>query len=61
MCLIFVVMGIDSECVCKVENKKLFKYGFRFFEIFMFYNVGYSFVVYWIYMGDREIVDFGIN
>merc|ERR1712023_251832 len=61
MRLISVVMGTDSERARKVENKKLLKYGFRFFETLTPYNAGHSFVAHRIYMGDRETVDLGIN
>lgn len=37
MCLIVVVMGVESECVCKVESKKLLNYGFCFFEMIILY------------------------
>ncbi|WP_420932969.1 serine hydrolase [Alteromonas sp. A081] len=61
MRLISVVMGTDSERSRKVENKKLLKYGFRFFETVTPYKAGQSFVAHRIYMGDRETVDLGIN
>ncbi len=61
MRLISVVMGTDSERARKVENKKLLKYGFRFFETVTPYQAGQSFVAHRIYMGDRETVDLGIN
>ena len=61
MRLISVVMGTDSERARKVENKKLLKYGFRFFETVIPYEAGQSFVAHRIYMGDRETVDLGIN
>lgn len=61
MRLISVVMGTDSERARKVENKKLLKYGFRFFETVTPYEAGQSFVAHRIYMGDRETVDLGIN
>lgn len=60
MRLIAVVMGADSERARKVENKKLLKYGFRFFETVTPYKAGESFVSHRIYMGDRETVDLGI-
>lgn len=61
MRLISVVMGTDSERARKVENKKLLKYGFRFYETLTPYQAGHSFVAHRIYMGDRETVDLGIN
>ncbi|GGW77138.1 D-alanyl-D-alanine carboxypeptidase [Alteromonas halophila] len=61
MRLISVVMGTDSERARKVENKKLLKYGFRFYETVTPYKAGESFVAHRIYMGDRETVDLGIN
>ncbi|MDB2330753.1 D-alanyl-D-alanine carboxypeptidase [Alteromonas sp.] len=61
MRLISVVMGTDSERARKVENKKLLRYGFRFFETVTPYSAGDSFVAHRIYMGDRETVDLGIN
>ncbi|MFT2092719.1 serine hydrolase [Paraglaciecola sp. 2405UD69-4] len=60
MRLISVVMGTDSERARKVENKKLLKYGFRFFETITPYKAGDSFVSHRIYMGDKETVDLGI-
>ena len=61
MRLISVVMGTDSERARKVENKKLLRYGFRFYETVTPYKAGESFVSHRIYMGDRETVDLGIN
>ncbi len=61
MRLIAVVMGADSERARKVENKKLLKYGFRFFETVTPYQAGDSFVSHRIFMGDKETVDLGIN
>lgn len=60
MRLISVVMGTDSERARKIENKKLLKYGFRFFETITPYKAGDSFVSHRIYMGDKETVDLGI-
>ena len=60
MRLIAVVMGAGSERARKVENKKLLKYGFRFYETVTPYKAGESFVSHRIYMGDRETVDLGI-
>ena len=45
----------------KEENKKLLRYGFRFYETVTPYKAGESFVAHRIYMGDRETVDLGIN
>lgn len=61
MRLIAVVMGADSERARKMENKKLLKYGFRFFETVTPYKAGESFVSHRIFMGDKETVDLGIN
>ncbi len=61
MRLIAVVMGTESERARKVENKKLLKYGFRFFETVTPYKAGDSFVSHRIFMGDKETVDLGIN
>lgn len=61
MRLISVVMGTDSERSRKEENKKLLRYGFRFFETVTPYEAGSSFVAHRIFMGDRETVDLGIN
>jgi D-alanyl-D-alanine carboxypeptidase (penicillin-binding protein 5/6) len=60
MRLISVVMGTDSERTRKVENKKLLKYGFRFYETVTPYKAGDSFVSHRIFMGDKETVDLGI-
>ncbi|MBF7072622.1 D-alanyl-D-alanine carboxypeptidase [Glaciecola sp. MH2013] len=61
MRLISVVMGTESERARKVENKKLLRYGFRFYESVTPYQAGDSFVAHRIYMGDRETVDLGLN
>ncbi len=61
MRLVSVVMGTESERARKEENKKLLKYGFRFYETVTPYEAGESFVAHRIYMGDRETVDLGIN
>ncbi|MGQ8363964.1 serine hydrolase [Glaciecola sp. 1036] len=61
MRLISVVMGTDSEQSRKTENKKLLRYGFRFFESASPYKAGDSFVAHRIYMGDKETVELGIN
>lgn len=60
MRLISVVMGTESERARKVENKKLLKYGFRFYETITPYKAGESFVSHRVFMGDRETVDLGI-
>jgi D-alanyl-D-alanine carboxypeptidase (penicillin-binding protein 5/6) len=60
MRLISVVMGTDSERARKEENKKLLKYGFRFFETITPYKAGASFVTQRIFMGDKDTVDLGI-
>ncbi|OFI35026.1 D-alanyl-D-alanine carboxypeptidase family protein [Alteromonas lipolytica] len=61
MRLISVVMGTESERARKEENKKLLRYGFRFYETVTPYKAGDSFVSHRIYMGDRDTVDLGIN
>ena len=61
MRLISVVMGTDSERTRKEENKKLLRYGFRFFETVVPYSAGQSFVSHKIFMGDRDTVDLGIT
>lgn len=61
MRLVSVVMGTESERARKEENKKLLRYGFRFYETVTPYEAGESFVAHRIYMGDRETVDLGIN
>lgn len=61
MRLISVVMGTESERARKEENKKLLRYGFRFYETVTPYKAGESFVSHRIYMGDRDTVDLGIN
>ncbi|WP_340678163.1 serine hydrolase [Paraglaciecola sp.] len=60
MRLISVVMGTASERARKEENKKLLKYGFRFFETITPYKAGASFVTQRIFMGDKDTVDLGI-
>jgi D-alanyl-D-alanine carboxypeptidase (penicillin-binding protein 5/6) len=60
MRLVSVVMGTDSERARKTENKKLLKYGFRFYETITPYKAGDSFVSHRIYMGNKETVDLGI-
>lgn len=61
MRLISVVMGTESERSRKAENKKLLRYGFRFFESVTPYQAGQSFADQRIYMGDKETVSLGIN
>lgn len=61
MRLISVVMGTESERSRKAENKKLLRYGFRFFESVIPYEAGHSFVSHRIYMGDKDTVNLGIN
>lgn len=60
MRLISAVMGTESERARKEENRKLLKYGFRFFETIVPYQAGESFVAHKIYMGNRDTVDLGI-
>ena len=54
-------MGTESERARKVENKKLLRYGFRFYETVTPYSAGESFVSHAIYLGDRDTVDLVIN
>ncbi|GGO72452.1 serine hydrolase [Bowmanella pacifica] len=61
MRLVSVVMGTDSERTRKEENRKLLKYGFRFFETIVPYKAGESFVSHKIFMGDKDTVDLGIT
>ncbi|WP_371193374.1 D-alanyl-D-alanine carboxypeptidase family protein [Glaciecola sp. SC05] len=61
MRLVSVVMGTDSERSRKSENKKLLRYGFRFFESVTPYQAGQSFVAHRIFMGDKDTVELGIN
>ncbi|MEM0912208.1 MAG: D-alanyl-D-alanine carboxypeptidase family protein [Pseudomonadota bacterium] len=61
MRLISVVMGTQSEQSRKTENKKLLRYGFRFFETVSPYKAGDSFVAHKIFMGSKDTVDLGIN
>ncbi|MBC3764567.1 serine hydrolase [Neptunicella marina] len=60
MRLIAVVMGTESERARKIENKKLLKYGFRYYETIAPYAAGESFASQRIYMGDKDTVDLGI-
>lgn len=60
MRLISVVLGTESDRARKEENKKLLKYGFRFFETITPYKAGSSFATQRIFMGDKETVDLGI-
>ncbi len=61
MRLISVVMGTESERARKAENKKLLRYGFRFYESITPYQAGHSFVAHRIFMGNKETVELGIN
>lgn len=61
MRLVSVVMGTDSERARKAENKKLLRYGFRFYESVTPYQANHSFADHRIYMGDKETVSLGIN
>ena len=61
MRLVSVVMGTDSERSRKAENKKLLRYGFRFYETIQPYEAGHSFASHRIYMGNKESVSLGIN
>jgi len=59
--LISVVMGTDSKRARKEENKKLLRYGFRFFESVEPFKTGHVFAAHRIYMGDKESINLGIN
>jgi D-alanyl-D-alanine carboxypeptidase (penicillin-binding protein 5/6) len=61
MRLISVVMGTDSERSRKSENKKLLRYGFRFYESVVPFQLNHVFANHRIYMGDKETVNLGIN
>jgi D-alanyl-D-alanine carboxypeptidase (penicillin-binding protein 5/6) len=61
MRLVSVVMGTESERARKAENKKLLRYGFRFYETVQPYEAGHSFASHRIYMGDKETINLGIN
>ncbi|MFC3120660.1 serine hydrolase [Agaribacter flavus] len=61
MRLVSVVMGTESQRARKAENKKLLRYGFRFFESVSPYKMGDSFVAHRIFMGDKDTVELGIN
>lgn len=61
MRLISVVMGTESERARKTENKKLLRYGFRFYETVVPFAAGHSFANHRIYMGEQETVSLGIN
>lgn len=61
MRLVSVVMGTSSERARKEENKKLLRYGFRFFESVVPFQPNHVFATHRIYLGDKETVDLGIN
>lgn len=61
MRLVSVVMGTDSERARKAENKKLLRYGFRFYESVIPFQSNHVFATNRIYMGDKETVNLGIN
>lgn len=61
MRLVSVVMGTDSERSRKAENKKLLRYGFRFYESVVPFAPNHVFANHRIYMGDKETVNLGIN
>lgn len=60
MRLVSVVMGTESVRARKTENKKLLRYGFRFYETVVPYESGTSFVNHRIYGGNRDTVELGI-
>jgi D-alanyl-D-alanine carboxypeptidase (penicillin-binding protein 5/6) len=61
MRLVSVVMGTDSERARKSENKKLLRYGFRFYESVVPFQPNHVFATHRIYMGNKETVNLGIN
>jgi len=61
MRLVSVVMGTDSERSRKAENKKLLRYGFRFYESVVPFQPNHVFANHRIYMGSKETVNLGIN
>ncbi|OFA33520.1 D-alanyl-D-alanine carboxypeptidase [Glaciecola punicea] len=61
MRLVSVVMGTDSERSRKAENKKLLRYGFRFYESIVPFQPNHIFANHRIYMGSKETVNLGIN
>ncbi len=61
MRLVSVVMGTESERSRKAENKKLLRYGFRFYESVTPFEAGHVFASHRIYMGNKETVNLGIN
>jgi len=61
MRLISVVMGTDSKRARKEENKKLLRYGFRFYETVEPFAPGHVFATQRIYMGDKETIKLGID
>lgn len=61
MRLISVVMGTESQRARKTENKKLLRYGFRFYETVEPFPAGHVFANHRIYMGDVDSVKLGIN
>ncbi|MFT4654254.1 MAG: D-alanyl-D-alanine carboxypeptidase (penicillin-binding protein 5/6) [Kangiellaceae bacterium] len=61
MRLISVVMGTESERSRKAANKKLLRYGFRFYESVVPFQPNHIFANHRIYMGDKETVNLGIN
>jgi D-alanyl-D-alanine carboxypeptidase (penicillin-binding protein 5/6) len=54
-------MGTDSERSRKAENKKLLRYGFRFYESVVPFQPNHIFANHRIYMGSKETVNLGIN
>jgi D-alanyl-D-alanine carboxypeptidase (penicillin-binding protein 5/6) len=61
MRLVSVVMGTDSERARKAENKKLLRYGFRFYESVVPFKANHVFATHRIYMGNKESINLGIN
>jgi D-alanyl-D-alanine carboxypeptidase (penicillin-binding protein 5/6) len=61
MRLVSVVMGTESQRSRKAENKKLLRYGFRFYESVVPFQPNHIFANHRIYMGNKETVNLGIN
>lgn len=61
MRLISVVMGTESERARKEENKKLLRYGFRFFESADLFPAGHTFANHSIFYGAKDTVALGIK
>ncbi|GAA4892112.1 serine hydrolase [Ferrimonas pelagia] len=60
MRLVAVVMGAKSPQSREAESKKLFNYGFRFFETVSPYKAGDEFISQKLYYGDKPEVKLGV-